>query len=492
MTIAVYARSWWNELRERDRDWALNVLWGVAIEAIVLITHAGGFSWLDAVKNAPFDRMMRSNATLATNDGLVPPLVFIDIDDGTWRSPAWGGGEPYRAPRDRLFQLIDHAFTHGARQVVLDVLVEGRNGSGSEGGDDAFALRLRELKQRPYFERGRQLVLVRSIRRGLEPGAPDELRTSMLDPLVAESGDSIVVAAPYFRYSPDRILRDWQLLEVACVAKLDDTPAHWAVIPAVQLVVAARHAGVSLAPAPVLPSASTQPATTGCAEDAISGIAGSKPVARAEDSAKSVVLANGWERVRQSFAMAGVDLGAKMPPVDSLGNRIVFRLADPPKLDLAQVVSATEVLDGRATRHDLRDAIVVIGQSYAEAGDRHETPLGEMAGSLVILNGIDSMIRHQIIRAPSPWMTVPLSILLIVFVGYVYARWDSTLGPLLATAAATVVLFAGSYHLFKHGVWMDFELPMLGIQARKTFTSFANALPRRPGHSAPGEALDDR
>ena len=55
--------------------------------------------------------------------------------------------------------------------------------------------------------------VVRSIRRGLEPGTPDELRDSALDPLIAESGGRISMAAPYFRYSSDHVLRDWQLLD---------------------------------------------------------------------------------------------------------------------------------------------------------------------------------------------------------------------------------------------------------------------------------------
>ena len=264
MTIAGRARTWWNALGAHDRNWALNVCWGLLIEAAVLIVHAGGFSWVDAVKNAPLDRMMRSSAALATNDSTVPPLVFVDIDDATWRSVAWGGGEPYRAPRDGLFLLIDHAFKLGARQVVLDVLVEGRGGgSTSESeADAAFASRLRELMQQPYFGPDKQLVLVRSIRRGLEPGAPDERRESAVDPLVAESGGRIAIAAPYFRYSPDHILRDWQLLEIACVAARDGAPAHWHVMPAVQLAVAAHQAGAPLAAA--LASASSQPAAAGC------------------------------------------------------------------------------------------------------------------------------------------------------------------------------------------------------------------------------------
>ena len=55
MNMLIRARAWWHALSARDRDWALNVCWGVLIEALVLIGHIGGYSWMDAVTNAPFE-----------------------------------------------------------------------------------------------------------------------------------------------------------------------------------------------------------------------------------------------------------------------------------------------------------------------------------------------------------------------------------------------------------------------------------------------------
>ena len=64
---------------------------------------------------------------------------------------------------------------------------------------------------------------------------------------MAESGGRIVLAAPYFRYSPDRVLRDWELFQTFCerhVSTAGQDAGHIRVVPAVQLVVAAFMVGV--------------------------------------------------------------------------------------------------------------------------------------------------------------------------------------------------------------------------------------------------------
>ena len=58
-----------------------------------------------------------------------------------------------------------------------------------------------------------------------------------------------MIGAPYFRYSPDHVLRDWQLLEAACRAYPDGSRATWEIVPAVPLLVAAHLARVPLAAA---------------------------------------------------------------------------------------------------------------------------------------------------------------------------------------------------------------------------------------------------
>ena len=77
----------------------------------------------------------------------------------------------------------------------------------------------------------------------------------------------------------------------------------------------------------------------------------------------------------------------------------------------------------------------------------------------------------SLIGSPNGWLTFALALLLIVFVGYVFARWDSLVGTWISTGVAIVLLAVGSFYLFKHGVWLDFALPLLGIQLHRMVKS---------------------
>ncbi len=163
----------------------------------------------------------------------------------------------------------------------------------------------------------------------------------------------------------------------------------------------------------------------------------------------------------------------QVPQVDDLGNRVVFRWINPPS-----VIPALDMLFGQV-RHELRGRVVLIGQTFAETVDHHNTPLGDMPGVVVLLNAIDSMTRHRIVGQPSAWITVPLALAMVVVVGYAFARWRSLLGTVIATCALLAVLPWISFSLFKHGVWLDFALPLLGIQVHKMVTTLEEAMARR-------------
>jgi len=47
---------------------------------------------------------------------------------------------------------------------------------------------------------------------------------------------------------------------------------------------------------------------------------------------------------------------------------------------------------------------MVIGASFAESRDRHLTPLGEMPGTLVLINAIQSLYQHGELTAPPLWV----------------------------------------------------------------------------------------
>ncbi len=507
-------RDRWQRLRPVTRHWLTNVAIGVLIELLLhWVGHTLYWQPLVYAQNYALDAVMRANAAVDPT----PPfpknraplsLALIDIDDAAWRSSQWGGGEPYRAPRQQLLALVDKAFEKGARQVVLDVVVEGAHRPQELAEDDAFAGALDDLLAKPYFKSDplKQLVLVRTLRHPLARNvrmadAPDQLRelrypegylselreSPRIDAVVKNSRDRIVVAAPYFTYSSDRVLRDWQLLQAVCARDADpQVPGKIRVVPSVQLAVLARHVGVA---PDMLPGQRDSQGEAGDGGKAAQVAQTCTPFPMQEGAApntrenarqrsgaleKQIELAinASWRAMHEGFKSKGIDLGFgdKPPHAQSLANRVVFRIGDIPQLGQAQVIPALAFLNG-ASPQSLQDRVVVIGQSYLEAGDRHITPLGEMSGGMVLVNAIDSMARHSLIGSPNGWLTFALALLLIVFVGYVFARWDSLVGTWISTGVAIVLLAVGSFYLFKYGVWLDFALPLLGIQAHRMVKS---------------------
>src|SRR5262249_35764802 len=93
----------WLEQPPRGQRWLAGVLSGLAIEAIVLVL-APFWGWATLIRDGSWslDGMIRAVASvpdlIPATANRPPNLVFVDVDERTWRSPKWGGGEPLRAP----------------------------------------------------------------------------------------------------------------------------------------------------------------------------------------------------------------------------------------------------------------------------------------------------------------------------------------------------------------------------------------------------------
>ena len=288
------ATSWlsrkWNSLSKFQRHWAVNVALGIIIElAIHIAGHTFHFAPVVNFQNWGLDvvtRISESTCSWASSsDGVRGNIsralncpqsvaasnspILLNIDDETWRNPAWGGGEPDRAPRKQVVTLIDRAFSLGAEQVVLDILVADRAAPlatvqspdavsrGLRDEDSQFAESLRTLLTKPYFGKDRKLVLVRSERQPMPlsdsgplanraPYLPETRGSSQLDAVIAESAGRIVVAAPYFEVGRDRVVRDWVLFKATCQrGDAAGSSNKILIVPSVQLVTTAHRLGLS-------------------------------------------------------------------------------------------------------------------------------------------------------------------------------------------------------------------------------------------------------
>ena len=105
-------------------------------------------------------------------------------------------------------------------------------------------------------------------------------------------------------------------------------------------------------------------------------------------------------------------------PHHDLANRVVFRMS--PAGGSLLSVPALQWLDQPATQlaapfgELVKGRVVIIGQTHSGAADFFQTPLGEMAGAIVLANAIDSMQAFGQLGQPSPLVMAAVSLLLIV------------------------------------------------------------------------------
>jgi CHASE2 domain-containing sensor protein len=464
-------RRWWAARGSVTRQWIINVVVGLGIHLALVIMHSN--APLAPVQNMALDRVMRINAVLdpPSRAAFAPPQqTFIDIDEATWRSASWGGGEPYRAPRQRLLDLLAKAFEQGAAEVVLDIGVEGTAARAAEAAEDAlFAAGLQKMLDDKTIGPRQLLVLVRSVRPPLPgPGKSaylDELRAApAVDSLLARGDPRVVLAAPYFDYSGDRVLRDWKLLSVLCERGAGTGTVR--VLPSVQLVVMAHRVGLADSALPW-----RRPSNAPCVPfpASVQDTPANAQAMAHNDAARLAAQDSYWQSLAALLPARGIKFGATAPADGSLGNRLIYRSAYPfASTDPWFERMPVPVLLAADGSDMLAQRVVIIGQSYSDAGDVHFTPLGTMPGSVVLVNAIDSMARYGLVEATSVWISLPLALLAIVVIGYVFARLDSFSAKLISTGVVLLLFAVASVYLFRSGLWLDFALPLVGIQMYQT------------------------
>jgi hypothetical protein len=162
---------------------------------------------------------------------------------------------------------------------------------------------------------------------------------------------------------------------------------------------------------------------------------------------------------------------ADLPHQGGLGNRIVFRYNADQVMAGNNKISAMQLL-ALPMDHRFEGRTVVIGQTYQETGDFFNTPVGRMPGAVLLINAIDSMKKHQLMKPPSGFLTFSVAFALIVFVGFLFARWDSSMGAVFAVIAVVLTAGVASFFFFAHGVWFDFAAPIIGIQLHRQFAAW--------------------
>ena len=293
-------------------------------------------------------------------------------------------------------------------------------------------------------------------------------RTSFLDPILgtaqrSSSSATGAIAPPWVSTRPPRVfwgsplfdrdsdltIRRWRLWERACVNDVI------AAVPSVQLLVAAL----------------VQPVRV---EDALGGLEQSLRLSKQAPCSEEPDLITPQLQLEH----LRVDLADK-----EFGQRIVFALgtqhAVSPMVPLAssaegsrrktreeevrllEVISASRLTNTQKESFDpalFRDRIVVIGASYQDSGDIHATPAGPMAGAVMIINSIHTLLDYGQLRPP-PWpIRILLSGIVVAVIALLFHVFNSSLAGFISVAMLFVAFFVVNAITLPYSMLVDVSL----------------------------------
>lgn len=427
-------RKGWGRLSHFRRHFFLNLLIGFSIAIGLHFAHHT--SWVQETENMAMDAMMSVNQRLprmtGVHQGTPLAFTFIDIDEDTYR--AWD--EPFPISRNKLLRLIRFATEGGAKAVVLNVDLS--KPSDMDAKLLAYLESYRGSKRPP-------LLLVRSFYPPSEytKGNGHEVRPSILDSI--PNGDRVVQGQPMFRRSHyDGSVRHWYLLKTGC---LQGKPL---VLPSLQLALDALLAATR----------------------------GDRPLDRiqklAPNECNEIDHAKHEKHSVLRYGQRRIDL-SQYPVGERLIYTLPWRGGSATDLDTISARRISESKHPLAT--DLvKDRIVVIGASFVDSRDIYPTPLGEMPGALIVLNAIKSLHLFGQIKPPSAVVKWGIEVALIVLMAWAFARFDSLKGTLLTGLVIVVTLLPVSFYFFKYGLWVDFALPLLGMQFHQLVAEYEESV----------------
>lgn len=388
---------------------------------------------------------VQKNAAVATlRDGLInwqmdklkglgsgQDIAWINVDAKTYRD--WG--EPLITRRDKLALLLDFAMQHEPRAVIVDIDFT------TSSRLDPPLVRVLQKYSRCGDICAPPLVLVRTFDDGvaLRSFLDHALGTSPEEPW--KTVGHVQWGAVTTDHDPDSIVRRWRLWENSCTAK-----GEGVLTPSVVLLAVAEQRR-SLADI----RDALQPHRLGCArtggqtlpqanqavENALSGI-GNPP--------HPIILTEHGLQRRIFYRIPWAGL-SEASPAPALG------------ADLrADSIASGGSVDGSV----LRDRIVVIGSSW-DPLDVHRTPIGEMPGTLVLINELNSLEQGDMLTEPSVPAHYAIEIGLILLVSLVFALVPPAYALIVVVAGIALGTLTLGLVAFNAGIWVDSVIPLGGV-----------------------------
>lgn len=356
--------------------------------------------------------------------------VLVDIDDTTWQNTRWGGGEPFLQPRAQLRLLIDKAFAHGACVVYLDIFTDG----AAQTGDIDW---LRQLSQKTYPKnptcQQRHLLVARSIRTNANPASAHhqrrELRPAFWDTYTTlqknQQGIRIHSVVPSFPRDDDFRIRHWHIKKTAYKPDKSGYAVYHSPQLAMYCIQSTWQAG------------KTNPALAAACQN---------PNPPTPTKAAQKAAAQPTHRTTLASTI--------LFPFPAKNSTLLFSTGGNRGY---HTFLGLEVLQTDIPIAEFNRAVVVIGASFQESRDFHNTPVGVMSGSVLSLNAIDTLLRHGQIKPLAWYHNIALTLALIIAVSAIFAIKNSIIANTISTWLLFGVFpFVLGPVLLLHGWWFKF------------------------------------
>ena len=420
------------ERRKRFRkELVINLIIGLGIGAVLFAIR--DLPRFKDVEDTSFDWFIQIRQASAGKDA--PAFAIIDIDEKTYRAT----GQPYYTSRKNLLTLLRFAAEANPRLIILDFDLSRPGSEPLE--EEALADFFRD------YDGPAPIIGIQPVVRSLvDPGLPRIHRPTALRDISA-GNPNIYWGAALVTVDEDMTVRRWRVWEKSCTQ--DGRPEVLIPIQVISSLLLEYgppvHERVEEARQRIYAEVPFD-----CPGERGSGSRPERSRATVDAGAHDVFIQPTWNesRILYSFPWAAAT-GSEW----SNAEHLVIRPALP-------ILSA----GGADVANDwLTDRVVVISGSYDEGGDVHRTPLGEMPGSLVIVNSIHSLVSRGQVIEPPLWVTLGFYAVAILVMSILFARFDSFWGMVFSGALVIAALVPLTFYGYNQGVWVNFTLPLTAV-----------------------------
>jgi CHASE2 domain-containing sensor protein len=331
-----------------------------ALAAVFMVSGVGSKIMNAHDSFAKTDRLAAISLILSGVSGDALPVTLLDVNDATrqaWKSP---GATPHAA----LAELIRIASSNGAKGILLDFDLTAEV-PGAAGDPALLALLEGYPATAPLLMLVRKIGFAKAVSEGGDAGLLAASATASPYDAAAAGKPNIVWVTTLNDIDSDRTVRRIRLWQTVCDGASGVGYPSAALVTAARLIDGKNH------------------------EADLEAFLAARV---AEDCGKRVQDAPDWPPMRQQSAQLPYVFGddASSPAllrIESAGKKtVVLR-----RIGADRLVSHADgkaAIAGEVDRDPFEGRVAIIGASYTESSDVHETPLGTMPGSIILANSI--------------------------------------------------------------------------------------------------------